>query len=79
MPDERFIERLFERGIDALGGLTRQVSRVAFAVETVIFDELGQSRAEAVTCPTCSSALQIRSDNNCRACGEPLRKEPHGG
>jgi len=64
----RDIERLFERAIEAIGMLTQQVSRLAYAAET-------QGRSDFSgykTCKACQSNIQEKSFKECKACREHM-------
>jgi len=72
MPDERVIERYFERAMEAIFALTHQVARVAWALEARRVDPLG---ADPKPCPTCASRLVPATWINCPACGASRKKE----
>lgn len=78
MSNERFAERLVERMLEGLTLLTRQVSRVAGAIETIIISEAGDSELEDFPCPHCGSNILIKGRRACIACNEPFfPKDPH--
>lgn len=78
MADERYVERIVERVLEGLTVLTRQISRVAGAIETLIIAEAGDSELEDFPCPHCGSYILVKGRRTCIACGEPhFSKDPH--
>jgi hypothetical protein len=56
-----------ERALEAIGALTQQVSRLAFAAEAVSFNKEVHK-----TCRACSSRIQRHDAKRCLACGEDI-------
>lgn len=65
MPDERWVESLFERAMQCGAMLVFQVSRAAYAIERMTHNE-----AIHRTCHTCKSTIQKHDAKHCLACGE---------
>lgn len=68
MPDERLIERYFEQVMDGIVGLTRQVARVAYALETNAL----KRKSDCCACHVCRSLFQTKGTTHCLACGEEM-------
>lgn len=75
MPDAREIERWVERGLEALDALTKQVSRAALALETVVLSAMDANALESTTCPRCGSLLRPVAVAACLACGAPKEEK----
>lgn len=65
MPD---VDRLVERVIEAVMGLTQQVSRLAFAAEALTIMQVTDPQIKK--CRACMSRIQRHDAKQCLACGE---------
>jgi hypothetical protein len=71
MPDENRI-------VAAIMDLTKQVSRVAWAVEVRVRIDGNENHYEKDPCPCCGSVLVLRKADACSACLEPKKEKTNG-
>jgi hypothetical protein len=76
--DERVIERWFERGLEAIDALTKQVSRVAWALEQVRLQKAGEATFDDRPCRSCNSQIVPAMADECFACGTSKERKKNG-
>lgn len=76
MADERTIERWFERGLDVIIDLSRQVARTAWALECQV---LKPGTFAEGACSTCRTQLVPRNAELCPACHAPQKEKTNAG
>ena len=67
---ERLFVRLSERVIETLYEMTKQISRVAHALERQVV--MGIQDPQIKKCPSCMSQIQRYDAKQCLACGEAM-------
>ena len=73
MPDERVVERYFERASDLFTEMTRQIARLAYATEQVVISNLTHGTDLMETCVACGCRLLLKHHDECPACRAPTR------
>lgn len=73
MPDERVVERYFERASDLFTEMTRQIARLAYATEQGVISNLTHDTDLAEPCVACGCRLLLKHYDKCPACRAPTR------
>lgn len=73
MSDERVVERYFERAVDLVTELTRQVARLAYAAEQQVIVTVAHGMDLMAPCVTCGCRLMTEHHDECPACRAPAR------
>jgi hypothetical protein len=75
MPDERLIASYFDRAVDVVTEQTRQIARLAFAVEQQVLMQLPSGDDFAAPCDACGCRLLTMQHTKCPACLTPTRND----
>lgn len=75
MPNERLVASYFDRAVDVVTEQTRQIARLAFAVEQHVIMTLTTDTDLAAPCEACGCRLLTMQHSKCPACLTPTRKD----
>lgn len=75
MPDDRLLERMFERALEAIENCSKQIGRMAFAMEAMVMEDIDEHDVEKSPCRACGSHLVPVKADECFACGTPKEKK----
>lgn len=73
MPEERMVERYFERAADLITELTRQIARLAYAAEQQVIVTVTADTELVEPCVACGCRLMTQQQDECPACRAPTR------
>jgi len=73
MPDVRVVERYFERAIDLVTELMREIARLAYAAEQQVIMTTTADTDFVEPCIACGCRLLMKHHDECPACRAPTR------